>query len=257
MVHEWLATDRADEDGAGEDSKAAGEAAPPLAVLAWLAGCALDQDTEQPTRAPGRWVAWVGRAVWPAPLALPASLVQRSLCVDAPRGAACVWAIEQCLRRDALVCCVVGDATDFSRACTQRLQLAAQARPVLVVLARPWSQRQALSAGATRWYVRPVPAQERSVAMALPGLIDARPAPCWRVECVRDKRAASLGAGRACGGTLRWNYATGALAVVDALGGGHGAASRDAPPADHRADDAPSVLPAPRRVAGGACPRGA
>jgi hypothetical protein len=179
-VHEWL-------------GRAMGQAhRPPLCLLTHLARRAahgMPSEASAPA-AGGGWVVWVGRVCWPYPPMvdgfqnteeqqsdpdLSTQLLSRSIWVDPPHLAGRVWAVDLAARCRS-VAAVVADASDFNMAMSRRLQLAASAGGGVVLLSRPWSQRDQLSAAATRWTVEPMVSQTEQ--------------PRWQLTLVRCKPGA-------------------------------------------------------------------
>lgn len=200
-VHEWFV-------GTSEQEPDKKAAFPPLGVLIAEAWRAVDSAARS-----RREVVWIGRWCWPCPQALlrrsiPSEpvggvdrrLLERSLFVDvgharaertAPIAPAArneraerVWSIEQAARC-AGVAMVVADGAGVTMAESRRLQLAASAAGVPVMLARPWSDRGELSAARTRWRVLPRVSSQGERA--------------WRLELLRCKGWQPTG-----GGVRRW-----------------------------------------------------
>lgn len=200
VVHEWFADPAAlDGAGAGEPPRGGGQWVPPLTVMLHAAARALvsvngargDGEKGGGREESDHLVVWVGRRVWPGVAALDRAGVPRaSLLVDAAAPGERAWAIDLAAR-SAGVAAVVADGAGLDMACSRRLQLAAASRAAdrangaegggaLVMLARPWWERRALSAAAARWEVRAVP--------------DGA-APRWEVRQTRCKGAALTGPG--------------------------------------------------------------
>lgn len=144
-LHEWFAAT------AGQNGVRRWH--PPLATLLGLAWRVLD--------GPGA-IAWIGRQAWPHPLALlrhdpptiDRALLDRSLFIDPRTRDERVWALEQAARSDGIAL-VVADGSRLKMPESRRLQLAAQDRGRVVLLARPEHELAELSAARTRWLVRP------------------------------------------------------------------------------------------------------
>jgi len=187
-VHEWYV------------EESAGSAAPPLCLLAHLAGRALDAG-------PGS-ALWVGKRCWPHPRTLiraggaDPSPLRRSVFVDPPpdaRGGGGVrfWAIDVALRSSATAV-VVADGAGLDMATSRRFQLAAEAGGRAIgLIARPAADRGAISAATTRWSVRPVPTADRR--------------PRWRVTLERWKGGAAIQPGNDTACELVWDDDAGAL----------------------------------------------
>lgn len=183
-VHEWFSPD---EGEAGEQRWH-----PPLGVLMHLARRAL-------ARGPG-WAVWVGRGCWPHGHGLVGEgdeALARSLWVSdevrnspksevrSPKSGgrrgkrrwageidARLWAIDLAARSPG-VRVVIADGSGVDMAASRRLQLAAEAGQTLVLLGRPWADRQLISAATTRWHVSPVVTQGNE--------------PRWQMELLRCK----------------------------------------------------------------------
>lgn len=165
VLHEWLCGGEATDDGLPWTA--------PLLVYAHLARFAL------PGAVGSGLVVWVGRRMWPQPhvLSRPATengrdLLARSLLIDPPALNDRLWAIDLCLRSEA-VGVVIADVSSMRMAHSRRLQLAAESGSVLALLARPWCERKEHSAAARRWRVEPARSPTAS--------------PRWQVELVRCK----------------------------------------------------------------------
>ena len=201
---------------------------PPLSVMAHLALSAVESSADG-----RRFVLWIGRRCWPYPKTLTrercragaAAGLRRSIFVDPPDLMGRLWAIELAARSPA-VAVVVADGSGLGMAATRRLQLAARHGGGLVLLARPWWERGELSAAATRWAVRPVPAPaagSRADPELAPG-VGGRPR--WEVELLRCKgvqRSLGMEAGQTW--QLEWDHATGALVTPAELADRPGAAA--------------------------------
>lgn len=218
----------------GERGVRRGVYTPPLGVLGWLAGRAVESDPEGRGR-----LIWVGPAVWGYPPALVQaggwrgsgggqrpdglSLVERSLFVRARGAADRLWAADVALRSGG-ASAVIADGSGFDLASTRRLQLAAEAGGGVCLLARPSWERAVLSAASTRWMVRweASPTNSRR----------------WGVELLRCKglrptarRGARDGPGDGHVWVLERDHATRDLRVVPDLAGGSGVEETPAPPA--------------------------
>ncbi len=169
VLHEWLCGDEAESGGQPWTA--------PILVLAHLVRMAVERDA-----ASGQLITWIGRRVWPQPHVLvnqAAStepwrdqLLKRSLLVDPASLDDRLWAIDLCLRSEA-VTVVVADVSEMRMAHSRRLQLAAETGGGLALLARPYRERREHSAAVTRWRIEPTPSPTCS--------------PRWRVELVRCK----------------------------------------------------------------------
>jgi len=155
---------------------------PPMGAFIELAWRALDHDAADAAAAVDntgamntanardrhRRIAWVGRVCHPHPHALmrgmrgvingrrsvpDATLLARSLFIDAATPQERAWAIEQAARCPG-ICAVIGDGAGFDAALSRRVQLAAQGTS-LVLLARLDRERNARSVALTRWLVTP------------------------------------------------------------------------------------------------------
>ncbi len=101
-------------------------------------------------------VIWIGRRVFPYPLALARhdGLLRASVFVDPPNAAARLWATDLALRTPAPTA-VIADGQGLTLANTRRLQLAASAGCGIGLIARPPAESRTLSAATTRWRVEP------------------------------------------------------------------------------------------------------
>jgi hypothetical protein len=222
-VHEWFGPPDGQTDG-----RTYGRWTPPLLILVHLARQALLGKTEKPesrkaeTTAPGRWVLWVGRAVWPHPRVLVRAsrdeifhaspvgddrrLLERSLFIDPPDIRDRVWTLDLALRCPTAAV-VIGDGSALDIAQTRRLQLAAEAGGALALLARPPHEQRKPSAAATRWQVACAPT--------------AGDGPRWDVRLLRCKGPSRISDSQPSlpGGLLEWEHAKGHVhppaAVVD------------------------------------------
>jgi hypothetical protein len=137
---------------------------------------------------PGLRVFWIGRRVHPYipalvhPAGMSTDLLERSVFVDPDDRAACVWAMDLCLRSRAAVA-VVGDGSALTMAQSRRLQLAAGAGQSIGLIVRPQRDSGLISAARTRWTVGPTPSPDTS--------------PRWAIELVRTH-------GGDMGGAHRW-----------------------------------------------------
>ena len=173
-LHEWL--------GVAEVSpREKGRGAPwtpPLCLLVHLAWqalaypplpatCGVRGQVLTPLREnEGGVVVWIGRYCWPHPRVMVRReagfngareaegrmLLRRSLFADPSGTAARLWAVDLALRSPA-VAAVVTDGRGFDMAATRRLQLAAESRRGMALLARPRDELSCLSVAATRWVV--------------------------------------------------------------------------------------------------------
>jgi hypothetical protein len=156
---------------------------------------------------PGLRVFWIGRRVHPYipalvhPAGMGTDLLERSVFVDPDDRAACVWAMDLCLRSRAAVA-VVGDGSALSMAQSRRLQLAAGAGESIGLIVRSPRDAGTISAARTRWTVGPTPSPDTS--------------PRWAVELVRTH-------GGDMGGARRWvvrvNDETGTLRLDERTDG--------------------------------------
>jgi protein ImuA len=166
-THEWFGLPLGAQDG---PAARGGPWAPPLGIVSVLA---------QSPNLPRGPILWIGRRVWPMPLALGAGM-ERSLFIDPDCDAARFWAVDQALRCPE-VAVVVADGMRLDMAASRRLQLAAECGGITAFLLRPSWERGVISAAETRWMVRPAPPREA-----------AERSPRWEVELLRCK-GASLG----------------------------------------------------------------
>ena len=205
-VHEWFGV--AEADAAQDTQQQCGGRgrwatdphwSPPLCLLAHLAAAALSRTPEGD---PSRWVVWIGARVWPYPHLLARrrdgpELLARTFLIRTPDDVTRLWAIELALRSAAGA--VIADGSRLDRAATQRLQLAAESKGSLCILARPPGERTALSAATTRWWVSSSPS--------------TRTGPRWTVQLLRCKgEQPAPGAVRPW--TVEHDWATGDLGVL-------------------------------------------
>ncbi|MEL6328790.1 MAG: hypothetical protein AAFR38_03945 [Planctomycetota bacterium] len=158
----------------------------PLTLLTHLANTmASVPDEKEPET--GRLVIWVGRRVWPCPIALEdrAELLGRSLLLDPADDADRLWAIDHAARSRA-VRAVIADGTGLDMAGSRRLQLAAEAGGSLVLLARGPRERRAPSTAMTRWLIEPA-APEGMAALMSEERGGTPAAPRWRLELLRAR----------------------------------------------------------------------
>ncbi|HEX2837385.1 MAG TPA: hypothetical protein VHN77_04570 [Phycisphaerales bacterium] len=113
-------------------------------------------------------LVWIGRRVFPYPLALTRQdgLLCASVFVDPPNAAARLWAIDLALRTTTPTA-VIADGQGFTLANTRRLQLAASAGRGICLLARPSTESQILSAATTRWRTETRPTSNTRVGWML------------------------------------------------------------------------------------------
>lgn len=182
-------------------------------------------------------VLWIGRRVHPYLRALirvsadgqcDRTLLDRSLLVDPRSEAERLWALELCLRSEA-VSTVIADGSGFGLRELRRLQLAAEAGGGLVLLARSARDLARPTCAATTWRVRHVRTEGAQ--------------PRVRVELVRCKGVQRWSARNAVSNAflLEWNRETGSLRVPAELcdrskateGAAVGSSERQLPP--HRA----------------------
>src|SRR5690606_14485250 len=109
---------------------------------------------------------WIGKKLWPQPWVLVRrgfhqtdDLLRRSVLIDPPNTSDRLWAIDLCLR-SAAVGAVVADAGGTTLVHSRRMQLAAEAREALALLARPARELATASAAAMRWRVGPIVSPE-------------------------------------------------------------------------------------------------
>lgn len=155
-------------------------------------------------------VVWVGRRVFPYPLAiarLDAGLLGASVFVDPPSGEARVWAIDLVLRT-ATPTAVIADGCGMALAQTRRVQLAAGTGRGIALLARSRDEEGVLSAATTRWRVE---------ACASVGV-------GWRLTLLRNKDQRAL-TDEARATVVEWSDAQGAIAVPAVVERGAGGAS--------------------------------
>jgi len=164
-VHEWV-------DASPRTEGSRGAWSPPILLLAHLARRALATEPK------GRHICWIGRAVLPYGVTLvrdeDRELLRRSIVVDPASDADRLWAIDLALRSSA-VAAVIADGSKLDLNATRRLQLAAEERAGLGLLARPPTDGGRLSAATTRWRVTPAPSESFT--------------PRWTLELARCKGA--------------------------------------------------------------------
>lgn len=179
---------------------------PPLGMLLFLADRSLRQ-------LPDRYVVWIGRRCWPYPHALidrgddnDHSFVARTLLVDCPDKDSRLWAIDLAVHCSA-VTAVIADGGGLDMAATRRLQLAAKSSDAMVLLTRPPSELDRLSACGLRWLVCSEPSETR--------------APRWIVQLLRCKglqpESEAFCAGNDARWAVEWNRAQGRVVVHAAL----------------------------------------
>ena len=177
-LHEWLGVDEIRRDlDHGQKSQAW---TPAVAVLMDAAA--------QAWRDSGGLVVWIGRAVWPYAVSLPAAVAADSVLIDPAPGER-LWAIDLALRSQAATA-VVADGSGLSLRATRRLQLAAEAGRALGLLARPGHEASHRSAAAYRWMVRRVPVEMSSIQREQRR--QEHDPPRWEVELLRGKDAAAV-----------------------------------------------------------------
>ncbi|MDX2116207.1 MAG: hypothetical protein SFZ24_11410 [Planctomycetota bacterium] len=144
-THEWFTDERV--GGAGRRVRWT----PALtAVVAVLRRVAEEGESAGP-------FVWIGRACWPAPLALHEAgpdLLKRSIFVSPTGRADRQWAMELVLRHPG-VAGLMADASGLSFADSRRLQLAAEEGGTVGLLVRPCVEIDQPSAARTRWRVMP------------------------------------------------------------------------------------------------------
>ena len=187
-LHEWCGVAPADEEETAASGTGTGKGwMPPVGMLAHLGTRVLEAT-------PRGALVWVGRDLWPDPAALPvaaANLMARSLFIDPPDDAARWWAIECALACPAIAG-VIADGRRASMVQTRRLQLAAERRGGVVLLARPPAALRTPSAATTRW--------------ALQRCTNDDSRPGWTVTLVRCKgRQRYIGTDRATHGLMSWS----------------------------------------------------
>lgn len=151
-------------------------------------------------------VVWVGRRVFPYPLAiarLDVGLLAASVFVDPPSGAARVWAIDLVLRT-ATPTAVIADGCGMALAQTRRVQLAAGTGRGIVLLARSSDEEGMLSAATTRWRVE--------ACASVGGSPGASPGVGWRLTLLRNKDQRAL-TDEARETVVEWSDAQGVVAV--------------------------------------------
>jgi hypothetical protein len=136
-------------------------------------------------------VLWVGRHAWPHPRALlgslrglrsgwrqrlDARLWQASVFVDAGGQVDRLWATEMSLQAPGATL-VVADGTGMNLTATRRLQLAANACPVLLL--RPIDEADAPSAALIRWRVQAGTHQDRPAWAARAFRVRSGMPPAW------------------------------------------------------------------------------
>lgn len=161
---------------------------PPMGVLIELAWRALACEARDRRRR----AVWIGRACHPPAQALvkglrgvidgrrpqpDATLLDRSIFVDAHAPSERAWAIEQAVRCSG-VFVVIADGAGFDAALSRRVQLAAAGQS-LMLLARPERERTARSVAMTRWLVEPcADGADEDTALEWP----------WKVSLLRSKQ---------------------------------------------------------------------
>jgi hypothetical protein len=161
---------------------------PPLTFLAALAG----------KMAAGKCVLWVGRRCWPAWYFLHAAgqkvghdgdgqMVQ-SFYFDPLSQEQWLDAIVQAARCPAVGLIVASTTAEVSLAVGRRLQLAAEARPACICLARPMRQSTGHCWAAARWHIRPQPSTSGR--------------PQWDIQLAAAKKSARF----TNRWTASWNY---------------------------------------------------
>lgn len=143
-VHEWVGQETDELAGRGRNRAIQH----PLGLLMHL--------MRQAMSVGNGWGMWVGRGclAYPHGLVNEQQVLSRLLWVEPADVAGRLWAIDLAARCEGMAV-VVADGTGLDMAGTRRLQLAAEAGGTLLLLARPWPERQVLSAATTRWVVRP------------------------------------------------------------------------------------------------------
>jgi protein ImuA len=167
-VHEWFGVGDGEDEARGQ-SEQDGQGAPrgrrasprraPLRGRSRGGGASWTPPSGDDDGA-GGLVAWIGRALWPHPRALPPGdrLLARSIFVDPPDDAGRLWSIDLALRCPAFAA-VIADGRGLKMAQSRRLQLAAAQGGALALIARPPVERDELSAAATRWQVSFLPSR--------------------------------------------------------------------------------------------------
>ncbi|MBX3375436.1 MAG: hypothetical protein KF678_00355 [Phycisphaeraceae bacterium] len=188
-VHEWFSA-----DPTPGTHRSAPPWLPPLSPVLHLARQAIAHSPVSASADSPRLLAWIGRRVWPYPVACP-DLLDQSIFIDTKDLPERAWAADVSLRSGALAAVIV-DGSAFSMSITRRLQLAAAESGGLGLILRPHADLRQLSAAHTRWLVTPAPS-----------LVSPR----WNLELLRLK-----------GGklpdvttwTLELNHETGTLDLV-------------------------------------------
>ena len=129
-------------------------------------------------RGPAGRILWVAGAVdlYPPGLGRYGLSAGRLVQVTVSRPKARLWALEEAVRSGAPAA-VVGEVADMAPVAARRLQLAAEAGGVPVLVLPRGEAAGGASPAVTRWQVANLP----SVADGLPGV----GAECWRLELVR------------------------------------------------------------------------
>lgn len=187
-VHEWFST-----DPTPGTHRSAPPWLPPLSPILHLARQAIAHPPVASADHP--WLlVWIGRRVWPYPVACP-DLLDQSIFIDTKDLNERAWATDVSLRSEALAAVIV-DGSAFSMSITRRLQLAAAESGGLGLILRPHADLRQISAAQTRWLVTPAP----SFA-----------SPRWNLELLRLKGGKLPDV---TAWTLELNHETGALDLV-------------------------------------------
>lgn len=214
VLHEWCGVDDGGEEAgdapAGRRRGSDDRFAPLMAFVHLARKSASDSPGALPG-VPGALpgVVWIGRRVHPYLRALirvgadgqcDRTVLDRSLLVDPRSESERLWALELCLRSEA-VSTVIADGSGFGLRELRRLQLAAEAGGGLVLLARSARDLARPTCAATTWRVRHVRTDGAQ--------------PRVRVELVRCKGVQRWSARNAVSNAfhLEWNRETGSLRV--------------------------------------------
>jgi hypothetical protein len=181
---------------------------PPMTIMAALAASAAKHGADDAR------LVWIGRRCWPAFQLLDAldqdgrQLLARSIFLDPLTDVERFWAIGQAFRCPAIDA-VIADGSHMTPTISRRLQLAAENRGVLGLLARPFREINQPTYAATRWEVRPCASRHGQ--------------PEWCMT-LRSCRGQQRGQDAPQNWTAQWNYqvfrGTGALHLFPRVGCG-------------------------------------